>query len=87
MDFVLDSSDSDTTHHSLQRMRRRDTRAPIDRAELMAAYAKLDTPKLARGSRSSDERMKLTNIMDSETNGEDTENLFLMPISVVRPRV
>jgi hypothetical protein len=63
----------------------------MNKADLMAAYAKLDTPKLNRNVTrqieskldASRERMKLTNVIDSETNGEDTESLFLMPITLV----
>lgn len=76
----------------------------MSKAELMAAYKKLETPKassrefIPQRSREqqqqarhsfvpnldydqSKERMKVSSIIDSET-AEDTENLFLMPITM-----
>lgn len=64
------------------------TRSSSSRAELQEAYERLETPKIITrtvdrmtGFEESRERMRLANIIDSETNGDDTDN-FLMPITM-----
>lgn len=68
----------------------------MSRAELMEAYRRLETPKAYSrlDSRpttapaepalldSSRERMSISNFIDSDTNGEDSDNFLTMPINI-----
>jgi hypothetical protein len=100
MDFILDSdSDSVYSPHIKSRLPVKSSvtktiassfqqTLKTSKADLMEAYQKLETPKMASrvdrhsGFDASRERMKLANIIDSETNGDDTDNMFLLPITM-----